>query len=354
MAGDLVLITGITGFLSAHVLDAALTAPQQYRVRGTLRSASKKEALLARLTPAQRERVQLVEVKDTATCDLTEALKDVKYVAHVASPYQLNVEDAERDLLKPAIEGTLNLLRYAAKSSTVERVAVTSSFAAVTDFSKGGPNRPGYTYTAEDWNPSTFDDAVKMGGAGAFSYSVSKKLAEQALYDFVQKEKPNFTAAAFNPPMIYGATLQPGVNASNLNTSSKTVYGLISGAEAMPENRLPLFCNAQDVAQAHVAYFAIPSPPKTRRYLLSGPEPYTWELAVGQIAEDHPELKSRLPKGWESVAITDPSQLEGKYATLDTSLAQKELGIEFKNWSTTLKETLTSLLSLEESSDWKA
>jgi len=89
---------------------------------------------------------------------------------------------------------------------------------------KGGPNRPGYTYTSQDWNPSTEEDAIKTGGAGAFSYSVSKKLAEKAAFDFVEKEKPGFKIATFNPPMIYGKTEQPGVKKSNLNTSSKTIY----------------------------------------------------------------------------------------------------------------------------------
>lgn len=201
-SGPLVLLTGATGFLAAHVLDSLLASPHKYRVRGTLRSLSKKDALLARLSEEDRERVELVEVKDTATSDLTDALKGVHLVAHVASPYQLvsdafaarcssspahpvccipqNVEDAERDLLKPAIEGTLNLLRYAAKVNTVERIAITSSFAAVTDFNQGGPNRPGFTYTADDWNPSTYEDAVKAGGAGAFAYSASKKLVSCA------------------------------------------------------------------------------------------------------------------------------------------------------------------------------
>jgi nucleoside-diphosphate-sugar epimerase len=86
---SLVLLTGVTGFLAAHVLDALLANPAGYRVRGTLRSLSKKDALLARLAPADRERVELVVVEDTASSDLTEALQGVEYVAHVASPYQL-------------------------------------------------------------------------------------------------------------------------------------------------------------------------------------------------------------------------------------------------------------------------
>lgn len=192
----LVLITGITGFLSAHVLDAVLASPHKYRVRGTTRSLGKKDALLARLGD-NAERVELVLVEATEKDDLTEAIKGVTYIAHVASPYQLQVEDVERDLLQPAIEGTLNVLRYALKEPSVKKIAITSSFAAVTDFTKGGPNRPGYTYTQNDWNPFNREDAK-----GPAAYATSKKLAERAAWDFVEKEKPHFSLASFQPPMI--------------------------------------------------------------------------------------------------------------------------------------------------------
>lgn len=173
----IVLITGITGFLAAHVLDSVLAAPEKFRVRGTLRSMSKKEALLSRLG-SNASRVELVQVNATEKDDLSEAVKGVTYIAHIASPYQLQVEDVERDLLLPAVEGTLNILRYAKKESSVKKIAITSSFAAVTDFTKGGPNRPGHTYTKDDWNPFNKEDAK-----GPVAYSVSKKLVSEILQD---------------------------------------------------------------------------------------------------------------------------------------------------------------------------
>lgn len=172
-ASPIVLITGITGFLSAHVLDAVLASPENFRVRGTVRSMAKKDALLARLG-SNASRVELVQVNATEKDDLTEALKGVTYVAHVASPYQLQVEDVEKDLLTPAVEGTLNVLRYSLQEPSVKKIAITSSFAAVTDFNKGGPNRPGYVYTKEDWNPFNREDAK-----GPVAYSVSKKLVSR-------------------------------------------------------------------------------------------------------------------------------------------------------------------------------
>lgn len=349
MSGSLVLITGITGFLAAHVLDAVLASPANYKVRGTLRSLSKKDELLARLKPEDRNRVELVEVADTATSDLLPAVRGVEIIHHVASPYQLNVQDAERDLLIPAVEGTLNILRFAKHEKSVKKVVITSSFAAVTSLKEGGPNRPGFTYTAEHWNPATYDDAIEAGGAGAFSYSVSKKLAEQAAWDYLSNEKPNFEIATINPPMIYGPTLQPAVKLSNLNTSSKTIYGLISSADHMPEDRLPLFCHARDVGDAHVAASEKPKG-MGQRWLLCGGK-FTWAHAVEFIAEEYPELQDRLPKGWKEASgnLKDLNEI----ASLDTKPAETTLGINFKDWQTTLRESLDRLLELEKRSDWK-
>ncbi|PWY96882.1 NAD(P)-binding protein [Testicularia cyperi] len=348
MSGPLVLITGVTGFLAAHVLDAVLASPANYRVRGTLRSTGKQEELLSRLSPEDRKRVEFVQIEDTATSDLLPAVRGVEIIHHVASPYQLNVQDAERDLLIPAVEGTLNLMRFAKHEKSVKKIVITSSFAAVTDFKKGGPNRENFTYTAADWNPFTYDDAIKFGGAGAFSYSVSKKLAEQAAWDYVANEKPHYEIAAINPPMIYGPALQPGVRLSNLNTSSKTVYGLVSRADEMPEDRLPLFCHARDVADAHVAATEKPNG-MGQRYLLCGGK-FTWAHAVQFIAEHYPDLQPRLPHGWQSAcqSLRDLNTI----SNLDTSPAQSTLDIHFKDWQQTLKETLDSVLLLEKRPDW--
>lgn len=220
----------------------------------------------------------------------------------------------------------------------------------VTSLKEGGPNRAGFTYTAEHWNPATYEDAIEAGGAGAFSYSVSKKLAEQAAWDYLANEKPNFEIACINPPMIYGPTLQPGVKLSNLNTSSKTIYGLISSADSMPEDRLPLFCHARDVGDAHVATTEKPDG-MGRRYLTCGGK-FSWAHAVKFISEEYPQLKDRLPKGWEE-AIKELRDLN-TISNLDTKPAETNLGLHFKDWQTTLKESLDSLLELEKRSDWKS
>lgn len=150
--------------------------------------------------------------------------------------------------------------------------------------------------------------------------------------------------------MIYGETLQSGVNFNNLNTSSKAIYNLINNASEMPADRLPLFCHARDVADAH-AHWLDSKTASQQRYLLFGGA-FNWAVACEYIAETKPELKSRLPKGYEE-AVEAEKKDPKKYASLDTTPAQKELNLSFKDWKTTLDDSIDSLLSLEKNKDWK-
>lgn len=107
-------------------------------------------------------------------------------------------QNPEEDLLKPAILGTTQLLRAVHKyGPTVKRVVITSSFASVVDSSKG--LRPGYVYTEDDWNPVTYEQGRENALVG---YYASKKLAEQAAWDFVRDEKPSFSITTICPPMV--------------------------------------------------------------------------------------------------------------------------------------------------------
>ncbi|WFD22030.1 hypothetical protein MEQU1_000692 [Malassezia equina] len=347
-----VLITGVTGFIACHVLQAALDSPENYRVRGTLRSMSKKDELLARLLPEDRERVEFVEVADTASSDLSEAVRDVSSIFHVASPFKTDIEDPEKDLLKPAIDGTLNLLQYANKEPSVKKVVITSSFAAIIDLQAGGVNRPGYVYTTKDWNPATYDEAKNAKGptAGLFAYCASKALAEKAAWDFMEKEKPSFTLATINPPMVYGPSIQPSIRRANLNTSSAALYNLINDSAEVPQGMLPPFCHVKDVATAHVRAVELPEA-MGRRYLLCGGM-FSVNHALKFIAEHYPLLQAHLPKGWQEAAqqLPDTSQL----AQLDASDAKKYLEMEFRDWKTTLQDCIDDLQRLEQRPNWNA
>lgn len=124
-------------------------------------------------------------------------------VLHTASPFHFNVTDVQKDLLDPAVIGTTGILKSIKKSApSVKHVVITSSFAALVDPSKG--NWPGHEYSEEDWNPITLEEARENATAG---YRASKTFAERAAWEFLEKEKPNFTIATINPPLVFGPTV---------------------------------------------------------------------------------------------------------------------------------------------------
>jgi nucleoside-diphosphate-sugar epimerase len=332
MSNPLVLITGVTGFLAQHVVAATLQAG--YRVRGTIRDGSKSGALLQR----HPHNFETTVVADVATSDLKEAVKGVTYVLHTASPYTFNYNNGEEELLKPAINGTLNVLK-AAKAEGVQKVVVTSSFAAITNLKAGGPWRD-YKYTEKDWGLATYEDATQPGLPPAFVYSASKKLAEEAAWKYAKENQLNIVT--LNPPMIYGPALQESATSpQTLNTSSAAIYQLFSGKlQAVPDDRLPLFCDVRDVAKAHVLALQTDGADGMRVPLCGGS--FLWKEAVEELLATRPELKDRL------VPLNTAKPPPGPLASLDTTVAKQNLGLpDFITWQQTLSDTVDSLLVLE-------
>jgi nucleoside-diphosphate-sugar epimerase len=333
-----VLITGASGFLATHVIAKALEAG--YAVRGTVRSVDKGNAIQQRYSHLG-DKFDIVVVNDLVTGDLTEALKGIRAVIHVASPFTGVVHDPKKDMLDPAIEGTLNVVRSTHKAG-IKRIIITSSLVAALDLGLGGAWRD-YTYTANDWNPATYEQAIKGDKPGIWIYCASKKLAEQAAFDYA-KEHPELQITTINPALIFGPPEQPIQSNDALNTSSQTIYQLISGkSKSLPPDGLPLFADVRDVAQAHILALQHDSV-VGKRVLLSG-GPFTLYDTVQLIAEKRPELKSRLPSLED--AKPDPRPI----SNVDTSIAE-DLGLSFTSYETCLFDTIDALLQ-KENKGWK-
>ena len=228
----LILLTGASGFVATHVLNSLLL--HGLSVRGTVRNEASGEKLRkihAHHLNGDNSRLTFAIVKDVAQDGaFKEAVTDVDGVIHTASPFTVEVEDNERDLLFPAINGTTEILKAVkAYAPQVKRVVITSSFASIIDMSKGA--RPGYTYSEKDWNPVTYEEAKT--GDGHVAYCASKTFAEKAAWESVEKEKPNFTLSTINPPMIYGP-LEQDASIDHLNSSSKDVYRFFNGSQQEP------------------------------------------------------------------------------------------------------------------------
>jgi nucleoside-diphosphate-sugar epimerase len=161
-----ILVTGCSGYIAS--LLTKMLCEAGYNVRGTVRSKADatKVAHLESLCPENP--VQLFEADLMVRGSFSAAVEGCSVVFHTASPFQTNVEDGQRDLVDPAVQGTLNVLASCKAAGTVERVVLTSSIAAVKDSSneKYGETRPmGYVWSHVDFNDTSTLET------NAYSYS---------------------------------------------------------------------------------------------------------------------------------------------------------------------------------------
>ena len=174
-----VLLTGANGFLGTHILSQLLAS--KYSVRAIVRSQKKADQVRSDHPTANQKDLDFGIVPDiTAPGAFDNVVKSeppIDVVIHTASPFLYKaVSDNLKDFLVPAKQGTEGILKaIQAHAPSVKRVVVTSSCAAVLDFAAGHDGR---RYTANDWNPSTWEEAVK--GDKGVGYRASKKYAERA------------------------------------------------------------------------------------------------------------------------------------------------------------------------------
>lgn len=226
---DTVLVTGIGGYVGLHVARALLDAG--YAVRGTVRSARREDAV--RRSLGASDRLSFVEADLVADAGWVEAARGCRFVAHVASPFPASAPRDEGELIVPAREGTLRVLR-AAKEVGVERVVLTSSMAAVF---VGHPRERTAAFTEADWTP--------VDSPTTDPYSKSKTLAERAAWDFAKTSA--LPVVAINPPYIFGPVLGGEISTSLL-WFTKLMNRAIPGCP-----NLTIQCvDVRDVAALHV------------------------------------------------------------------------------------------------------
>lgn len=334
--GKTVLITGGSGFVAAEVLNGFLS--RGYNVRTTVRN----DASADKIKKSHSEylsQLSFAIVKDIQTPGAhDEAVKGVDGVIHTASPFFLQVEDNERDLLKPAIDGTVGVLTSIQKNTpNVKRVVITSSFASIVNMDEG--LRPGYAYSEKDWNPCPYEVAAKKETNGAVSYCASKTFAERAAWEFVEKNKPNFSVTTICPPMVYGPSGSVISSLDHLNTSMADIYRLMNGSEkTVPDTAFFGFCDVRDVGEAHArAYESAEAAGQRYLTVSSG---YTYQEVCDIIRKNFPEKRDTTPEG-------TPNAPYPNVYTLDNSKIKKELGMEFKPLEVCIRDMTAQFIELE-------
>ncbi|KAK3360410.1 hypothetical protein B0T25DRAFT_496281 [Lasiosphaeria hispida] len=330
-----ILLTGATGFIGAHILDALLTHTN-LPIRIAVRSPAKGAALLS-ARPQHTARLSTITIPDfsSPTLDLTPALAGgIDGVIHVASPVTYAITDNEAELIQPAIRGVEAVLAAAAAAGGVKRVVLTSSFAAVLDISRSGGE-----YTAADWNPITYAEGV--AGSPVEAYRASKKFAERAAWEFVGRGGAGFDLVAIAPPMVFGPVVHPVGSVRELNDSAAVLWRAAEGREALPVARVAFWVDVRDLAEAHVQALLRPEA-GGKRYLVAAPERFNYALAATIVGEEFEFAKGRVVEG---SLVPDQSK------SIDGRTAARELGISYRGFRESVVD-LVAQISKKQEEGW--
>ncbi|HPF23844.1 MAG TPA: aldehyde reductase [Hyphomonas sp.] len=274
-----VLVTGATGFIAGHVIVKLLEAGHE--VRGTARSASKADGLNRNLSAYAKRPVsiELVAADLNSDAGWAEAVAGMDYVQHVASPFPANIPKDPDELIRPARDGALRVLK-AAKAAGVKRVVMTSSMAAIAY--GWGDKRPNPLTEAHWSNPDNLTDNT--------AYTRSKTIAERAAWDYVNGEGKGLELAVINPSAVLGPVMS-----DDLSGSLEIITQLMTGK--VPASPRVGFCvvDVRDVADAHLQAMTVPAA-AGERFLAAGR--FMWMKEVADVLrENFPDYGKKLPKG---------------------------------------------------------
>lgn len=353
-----VLVTGGSGFIASQTILQLLAAG--YRVRTTVRSVARERDVRAMLKvggwPASGseagDRLSFSEVDLMSDAGWPAAVAGCEFVLHMASPFPATVPRHEDELILPAREGTLRVLR-ASRDAGVKRVVLTSSFAAVgyghaparqTGLARGGSGASDQAiFTEKDW--------TDPNGPDVMPYVKSKTLAERAAWDFIGREGAGLELATVNPVGVFGPVL-----GSDYATSIILVQRMMDGA--LPG--LPRMCfgavDVRDVADLHLRAMTDPAARGERFLAVAGD--FFWIVEIAEVLKARLGQNARLVPtrqlpNWlvRLAAFKDPAVKQiipelGKWKNASCEKAQRVLGWKPRSREDSVVATAVSLLEL--------
>jgi len=232
---DKVLVTGANGHLGLHIVEALIT--RGYSVRASVRDVNNP----SKTKELKRRGAEVVYADLLDRASLDKALQGCDGLFQVAAGFKVHTKDMMKDVWRPAIEGTENILRAAHKAG-IKKVIYTSSVAAV------GVTGDGVAKDENVWN----DNAQEL-------YAHSKNESEKLAWKLARTLSLNLVA------VLPGTIIGPGFSEY---TPSTYFFQKIA------HNKLPMlpdlsfsFVDVRDVAAAHVAAYEQPS--ASGRYIVT-------------------------------------------------------------------------------------
>lgn len=337
MASTSIFVSGATGYIAKHIIKLLIS--KGYKVVGSVRSTEKGDALKKQVNSDNFTYEIVTSLTNPEAFD--EALKkhpEVTVFLHTASPVTFSVEDLEKDILIPAVDGTKNAFSAIKKyGPQIEKVVLTSSYVAATDVTEPITHE----VNEESWNPTTWEKALQHPMA---AYSGSKTFAEKAAWDFLKEECPKFSLTVVNPVYVLGPQAYDDDAKGTLNVTAELIGSILKlgPSDDAPQMDGP-FVDVRDVAKAHVLLFE-KDISGTRNILSTGP--FSLASALGQIRREFPELQSTLP----NVSAEDIAKHDAAAKTetdfINNEATKKRLGSKLITFEETVRDSVKQILDV--------
>ncbi|WP_288761457.1 aldehyde reductase [uncultured Lacticaseibacillus sp.] len=337
---QLVVVTGGSGFIASHIILQLLQ--QGYAVRTTARSLAKRPLIEQMLRKGGVSDLSALEV---VAADLThedpwdDAIAGASYVIHVASPTPtLNFKN-EDEMIRPAINGVLYVLRAASRHH-VKRVVLTSAYGAIF---AGHPERN---------TPFTEDVWSDLSAKGVHPYQKSKTMSERAAWDFIAKDDSGLELATVNPVAVMGPVLADDYSHSNIQ-----IQEMLAGKTKMVPRVNSGYVDVRDVASLHILAMNQPAA-AGQRFLATTGETYSMLEVANILREAFPDFADRLPTKTIPTAVlklaakANPmlrmvASVADKYAETSDAKAVKLLGWHPRSAKESIIATAQSMIDLD-------
>jgi dihydroflavonol-4-reductase len=338
-----VLVTGATGYVAGWVVKRLLE--EGLTVHAAVRNPTneKKTAHLRQLADTLPGQIQFFQSDLLIEGSYAEAMAGCELVIHTASPFFTSVNDPQKELIEPAVQGTRNVLEQANQIDSVKRVVLTSSCAAIYTDCTDLENTPDGVFTEEIWNTTASLDYQP--------YSYSKTLAEQEAWNIAAAQN-RWDLVVVNPCMVFGPALNPGTATSeSINILKQMGDGTM---KAGAPNIGAGIVDVRDLGDAHFKAGFTPS--ATGRHIICGHNSSFLEAAqiLHQAYGNAYQIpKSALPKWllWlvgpfvnKAFSRTFISNNVNKEWRADNSKSKQALGMTYRPLQETMVDSFQALI----------
>jgi nucleoside-diphosphate-sugar epimerase len=336
-----VMVTGATGYLASWIVKKLLD--DGITVHATVRDPSDQVKVEHLSSIAEKSDADLklfkADLLDPGSFD--EAAANCELIIHTASPFFItNVKNPEEALIRPAREGTVNVLETVNRSASAKRVVLTSSVVAVYGDSVDIEMTSGGKFTESDWNTTSSPTHRP--------YPFSKTVAEKEAWKIAGKQE-QWDLVTINPGWILGPSLTKRVDSASIKT-------MIEFADGTYKSGVPRIWNpmvdVRDVAMAHIK--AGVTPEASGRHILVSEEATLLDLGKilrKNIGDQYPFPTKEPPKFllWliaPMIGFTRKWAIKnvGYQIRLDNSYSKKDLGMTYIPLEKTVKDHFQQIL----------